>query len=140
MNAKAHAAVVLAVIAVLCGVAAAQAKPEQIAQQAAESWLVLTDAGRYAESWAQAAEPFKASVTTDQWVAALNTVRRPLGKAISRKLKSATYTKSLPNAPEGEYVVLQFETSFEQKQGTVETVVPMLEKDGKWRVSGYFIK
>lgn len=37
-------------------------------------------------------------------------------------------------------VVIQYDTDFEHKSGAVETVVPNLEKDGKWRVSGYFIK
>ena len=120
--------------------AAAQAKPEQLARQSAESWLGLTDAGKYDDSWAQAAETFKAAVTPDQWVGAMNSVRTPLGKLVARRLKSATYTKSLPGAPDGEYVVLEFDATFEHKQAAVETVTPMLEKDGKWRVSGYFIR
>ena len=40
----------------------------------------------------------------------------------------------------GEYVVIQFETSFENKKAAVETVTPMMDKDGIWRVSGYYIK
>ena len=47
---------------------------------------------------------------------------------------------SLPGAPDGEYVVLQFDTSFANKKEAVETVTPMLDKDGKWKVSGYYIK
>ena len=65
---------------------------------------------------------------------------RSPGKVVARQLKSATYATKLPNAPVGEYVVLQFETSFENASGMIETVTPMLEKDGKWKVSGYFIK
>ncbi len=42
--------------------------------------------------------------------------------------------------PDGEYVVVQLETSFANKKAAVETVTPMLEKDGRWRVSGYFIR
>jgi hypothetical protein len=57
-----------------------------------------------------------------------------------RALKNANYTKTLPGAPDGEYVVLQYETSFEHKQSAAETVTPTLDKDGKWPVSGYFIK
>jgi Protein of unknown function (DUF4019) len=59
---------------------------------------------------------------------------------LSRKLKSANSTKAPPGAPDGEYVVIQFDTSFETKRNSVETIVPMLDKDGKWRTSGYFIK
>jgi len=124
----------------LCLSASAQEKPERLAQQSAESWLAGIDSGNYAASWDQAAELFKVAVTKDQWKSMLTGTRNPLGKLVSRKPKSATYTKTLPGAPDGEYVVLQYDTSFEHKQSAVETVTPMLDKDGKWRVSGYFIK
>ena len=70
----------------------------------------------------------------------VGSVRKPLGELVSRKLKSATFAKSLPGAPDGEYVVLQFDASFENKKEAIETVTPVREKDGKWKVSGYFIK
>jgi hypothetical protein len=120
--------------------AAAQQKPEQLAQQSAESWLGLVDSGKYGASWEDAASSFKAHVTKEQWVIMAGPVRDPLGKVLSRKLKSANYTKTLPGAPDGEYVVIQFDTSFEHKQTAVETITPMVDKDGKWRVSGYYIK
>jgi hypothetical protein len=110
------------------------------AQRAATAWLALTDAGRYGESWRTAAAAFRAAVTKAQWEEALKTIRAPLGALKSRTLKSATFTRSLPNAPAGEYVIIQFDTQFENKAGAVETVTPMREKDGSWRASGYFIK
>ncbi len=67
-------------------------------------------------------------------------MRKPLGKVLSRKVINSTYTTSLPGAPDGQYVVIQFETSFENKRNAVETVTPMLEPDGQWRVSGYYIR
>ncbi len=66
-------------------------------------------------------------------------VREPLGKVITRTLKSAEHRTSLPGAPDGDYVVIRFETAFENKQAAIETVTPMLEKDGSWRVAGYYI-
>ena len=89
---------------------------------------------------ATAAQLFKAAVTKQQWEQSMVGVRRPLGKLISRKVKSKQYATSLPGAPDGEYVVIQFQTSFENKRAAIETVTPMLDKDGKWRVSGYYIK
>jgi len=132
----------LFVALLLCGSAAAQAgqTPEQLAQQSANAWLALVDFGKYSESWDESAQFFKAAVTKDQWLSALGTFRTPLGKVESRKLKSAAYTKTLPGAPDGEYVKIQYDTRFEHKQEAVETVVQILDKDGKWRVSGYFIK
>ncbi|HWN92533.1 MAG TPA: DUF4019 domain-containing protein, partial [Verrucomicrobiae bacterium] len=48
--------------------------------------------------------------------------------------------RTLPGAPDGEYVVIQYETAFENKASAVETITPMLDKDGSWRISGYYIK
>ncbi len=115
-------------------------KPEDLAQASAQSWLALTDSGKYAESWQEASTAFKTAVTQSKWVEQLTPVRTPLGKVLSRKLKSATYMKNPPGAPDGEYVVIQYDTSFENKNEAVETITPMLDKDGKWRVSGYFIR
>ena len=63
-----------------------------------------------------------------------------MGKVILRKLDSQKYMTSLPGAPDGEYVVIQYKTKFENKKSAVETITPMLDNDGKWRVSGYYIK
>ncbi len=123
-----------------CPTITAQQKPEQLAQQSAESWLALVDAGKYDESWEEAAQYFKGAVAKEDWRKTVQGVRDPLGKMRSRKLKSATYKTSLPGAPDGEYVVIQYDSSFEHKQAAVETVTPMLDKDGTWRVSGCFIK
>ncbi|MFY9531819.1 MAG: DUF4019 domain-containing protein [Candidatus Acidiferrales bacterium] len=117
-----------------------QQKPEELAQKSAQAWLALTDSGKYAESWDEASQLFKNAVTKEQWSSKIKAARAPFGKVQSRKLKGATYSKTLPGAPDGEYVVIQYETSFENKASAVETISPMLDKDGKWRVSGYFIK
>jgi hypothetical protein len=113
---------------------------EKRAIEASDMWLKLSDSGRYSESWETAAELFRNAISKEQWNQSLNAVRKPLGKVIKRSVKSKQYATSLPGAPDGEYVVIQYETSFEKKKSSIETVTPMLEKDGKWRVSGYYIK
>jgi hypothetical protein len=59
---------------------------------------------------------------------------------ISRQLDSKQYATSLPGLPDGQYVVLQYKTSFANKKSAIETVIPMLEKDKKWRIARYFVK
>ena len=119
--------------------AANTAANENAAVASARTWLGKIDAEKYAESWDDAAAPFKNAISRSQWSGSLEAVRKPLGKSKSRKLLSKKYTESLPGVPEGKYVVIQFETEFENKKA-VETMTPMLDKDGKWHVSGYFIK
>ena len=113
---------------------------EQAAVAAAKKWLTIVDQGKYESSWKEAAQYFKSAVTQDQWKQALQAVRKPLGVLTSRKVMSKTYMTSVPGAPDGEYVVIQFGTAFENKKSAIETVTPMLDKDGSWRVSGYYIK
>ena len=131
-------------MALACALVAAPVRaaetPEDLAQKAAESWLKLVDAGKYEESWTAAARLFKGAVTKEQWQQAASGVRKPLGKVISRKVKSRQMADKLPGAPDGKYVVIQYDTIFAAKAAAVETVTPMLDADGAWRVSGYFIK
>jgi hypothetical protein len=110
------------------------------AVSAAERWLAMVDEGRYSESWMEAASYFRSAVKQEQWEQSMRAYRKPLGKLVSRTVKSQAYKTALPGAPDGEYVVVQFETSFENKKQSIETVTPMLDRDGKWRVSGYYIK
>ena len=125
---------------VFASVARAADKPEDLAQAAAESWLKLTDAGNAGASWDQAAKLFKGAVTKEKWAEALAAVRPPLGKVVSRKVTSRSYSETLPGAPDGKYVTIQYETVFANKASAVETITPMLDPDGVWRVSGYLIR
>jgi hypothetical protein len=124
----------------LSSVSVGETVAEKAATEAANHWLTVVDAGNYAASWQSAAPAFKVAVSKDQWAQMLQANRAPLGKVISRSVKSATYTTSLPGAPDGKYVVIQYESSFEHKKSAIETVTPSLGDDGQWRASGYFIR
>ena len=132
--------VVMSAFLLAGSVMADDAAKENAAVSAAQHWLSMVDGAEYAHSWDEAADYFKGAVTREQWEQSLQGVRKPLGKVFSREVKSKTYATSLPGVPDGEYVVIQFETSFENKKYAVETVTPMMDTDGKWRVSGYYIK
>jgi hypothetical protein len=122
----------------------AQAAPADEKTDAAtvstKAWLDLVDADKYKESWQDAAPFFKERVPEQTWVDAITSVRGPFGNVLSRELIGARYTKSLPGAPDGEYVVIQFKTAFQNKAEAIETITPMLTPDGAWKVSGYFVK
>lgn len=113
---------------------------EDAAVASSQKWLALVDTGRYAESWDETAGYFKNALPKQKWLESMEAYRKPLGKRISRNLISKQYATTLPGAPDGEYVVIQYETSFENKKSAIETITPMLDKDGTWRVSGYYIR
>jgi hypothetical protein len=107
---------------------------------AAQSWLGEIDSGNYGNSWKQASSYFQGAVTEKNWTDALTGARRPLGKLLARKLAKTQSATSLPGAPDGNYLVMQFDTSFENKKSAVELVTFMREKSGDWKAAGYYIK
>lgn len=122
------------------GLSLAGPAEEKAAAKAAHAWLALIDSGKYTDSWTEAAQLFRGAVSKEQWAGQVKAARGPLGQVLKRTLVSGTYSRTLPGAPDGEYVVIQFETSFANRKNARETVTPMLDKDGTWRVSGYYIK
>ncbi len=110
------------------------------AVDSALSWLGSIDDEDYGKGWDGAAGMFKALVNKEQLEASLGSVRKPLGKLVSRKVKSKNYTTQVPGAPDGEYVIMEFDTSFENKKAAVETVVMTLDTNSQWRMSGYYIR
>jgi Protein of unknown function (DUF4019) len=140
----AAAAILLVFCGFLPGAASAattgHAAAKSGAIKAADTWLKIVDSGNYDESWKRASKLFKDHVSESDWTQKLGPARRGLGALVSRKVKSAKYLTSMPGAPDGEYVVIQYQTSFEHKKSAVETVTPMLDSYREWRVSGYYVK
>lgn len=130
----------VAIVALLGCNSKSNPQAETAAIDVAKAWLSLVDGEKYAESWDASAQYFKSAVKKEQWLQAMQSGRKPFGKNISRELKSKSYRTALPGAPDGEYVVIQFNASFENKKEALETITPMLDKDGQWRVSGYYMK
>ena len=114
--------------------------PLSRAEMAATRWLAVVDAGDYPLSWRTAANLLQSSVTQPQWESALQTSRLPLGSVKSRTLKAASYSRTVPFAPDGDYVLMEYETRFEFKPLATETLTTMKDRDNTWKVAGYFIK
>ena len=137
-----------AVVAVACVLAwspvwAQHEEAEKKAEEAARAWLVLVDAGKNAESYFATTTWFRYTVTRENWDARLLNGRKPLGNVKSRTVLMKNYTTDLPDSPKGEYVVIKFKTVFENMpkgmKEQIETIAPMRQKDGTWKVAGYGI-
>ena len=140
MKSRAGMILLLTVLGVLffAGSPSADEKAEKAALASSTKWLTIVDKGDYSKSWERTAVIFRGMITKAEWETKLNTFRKPLGKVSERNIRSKQYTKTLPDAPEGEYVVIQYETIFTNKQTVTETVTCVLDKDGKWKVAGYY--
>lgn len=134
----------LAALGVLVALQTARAQTDDKAAVlgATQTWLQGIDAGNYAQSWKDASSSFQKALTEQQWVQALQSVRKPLGKLVSRQVASALHQTEIPSPGgtiKGDFYITQFDTTFENLKYAVETVT--FEKDnGVWKASGYFIK
>lgn len=134
-----RASVLVLVLLVTPHAASAAEDKEAAATAAALAWLARVDRAEYAASWSEAASFFRSQISSADWVRAVTAARTPLGTVGERRLLSARHMTELPGAPDGDYVVLQFQTGFSNKARAIETVTPMLDGT-QWRVSGYYIK
>jgi len=139
MKEKGLLAIVVFCLAIL-GIAGCVYQSEDKADEEALTWMALLDDGEYGKSWDMASAYFKTVIARDKWEQSVTSGRKPLGRLLSRKMKARQATRALPGAPDGEYVVIKFESSFEGKAKAWETVTPMRDKDGLWRVGGYYLQ
>jgi tRNA A-37 threonylcarbamoyl transferase component Bud32 len=108
-----------------------KATPHPAVVSAVESWLALMDSGNYAQSWDAAAKFFQKAVSKEEWIERLGSARKPQGKVISRKLRTARCF--------GSRFTVKFDTAFAELRAAVETVTFSCERDGQWRAIGYLI-
>jgi hypothetical protein len=108
----------------------------------AREWLDFVDRGEYARSWEVVGTDFKAAMERERWLKGISTMRQPLGSVKDRKMAFGNYIhQGISVAPAGaRSVVHQFFTSFEHKPWVIEVLTTTRDKDGQWRVIGYFMK
>ena len=115
-----------------------QAAPADEASASGQKWLALLDEQRYEESWQQAAAMFRDEVKQDRWVEVLKASREPLGSLVSRATSRVDFTKTLRGAPDGDYAIIHFTTSFTNKDGVTERLT-LVKQDGRWQVAAYAV-
>jgi hypothetical protein len=123
----------------LASVSAAQDSTLKPATDAAAQWLALIDAGQYSQSWQQASPLFQQKVPLAKWQADLSRIRTRLGRLGSRQLKSADVKSETAGTAAGKYVVIQYRTQFAVAGPVIETVKPVLDVSGHWKVADYSI-
>jgi hypothetical protein len=105
------------------------------ADAAAQRWLAMVDAGEYSAAWQEAAPPFKARSTVEQWI---NTAAspRPPGAVSERRRAMQQYLTTF-GGTQGEYVNLAYTVSAAGGNSFGELITVMMAPDGQWRVYGY---
>jgi len=128
--------IILTVIAAALLTFAGPAEDEAAA--AGQKWLGLVDGQKYEESWQQAASMFRDQVKQEQWVVSLKRFRDPLGPVMSRTAARVDFAKTLRGAPDGDYAIIHFTTTFKNKSDVTERLT-LVKEDGKWQAAAYAI-
>jgi len=88
----------------------------------------------YAQCWEAAAPIFQRTNRKEEWVAQMEKVRRPLGKALSQKVRSMYLT------PDRTILEAVYETTFDSQLTAVESVTFALHPNGEYKVISYHIR
>ena len=115
------------------------ATDELAAERQALGFLGYLDNGRFADSYAYTGMLIRAQADRASYASQVEKARQGTGAILTRALMDASYQTSVPGAPDGQYVVLHYRTSFADRQEAVEMLMLALAK-GYWWVSGYYIK
>jgi hypothetical protein len=143
-----HRLVIVLGLLTLSLVAAPRSLPAQSNEQAVETakegareWLALFEDEKHEETWSEASSFFKSRIGKKQWVTRIKQTKKRwpvLDSLRSRSVVASRYTTSLPKAPDGEYVVVQYRATYADEE-FIETMT--MKKEGEaWRVAGYVTK
>jgi hypothetical protein len=108
--------------------------------EASRAWLALLDAGKFGAAWDGAAPYLKSVVTRQKWIAGLTAAREPFGKLKQRAPVKFARSHAMPEAPEGDYSIIEFDSEFANGKVASEQVIWMLGDNQDWHVSGYYIR
>jgi hypothetical protein len=129
---------VVTVMGIASALATAAAPADDEAATSGQKWLALLDDQKYEDSWKQAGSMFRGEVSEEQWVASLKRFRDPLGSLLTRVSARVDFAKTLRGAPDGEYAIIHFTTSFKNKSDVTERLT-LVKEDGRWQVAAYAI-
>jgi serine/threonine protein kinase len=108
--------------------------PERLqkALKAVSNWLNLRDQGRYVKAWNDSTF----IVTREDWIKGQETIYARRGNVVSRRLE----VEQLSPARNPERMLFRYKTYFEKGRWVYEFVYVIPKPNGKWIVTGYFIK
>lgn len=106
----------------------------------AKQYVDDVDKGEYALSWSKSDPIFQKTITQKEWKTYLGNVRHRFGKVISRKMKDQRTAWDPKGLPEGAYMVVIYDTSFQNQPNIEELLTLRKGPDNQWRVLTYEMK
>lgn len=105
--------------------------------EAAVEFLQLLDNGKTSETWSTVSPALKATTHEMVWTGSLKALRLGLGSFKERTPAGIGFTDQMPEAPAGNYAVIEFNSTF--AASSVTEKVLFRDDDKHWLVVGYFV-
>ncbi len=116
---------------------------EQV-EGSARTWLALIDNEKYADGWQQASPLLQKKTPQQEWVKTVAELRKSRGTPNARYIATANSAKSLSGFPDGDYVILQFYTTFSEKGLALEAITLVKSNDTTdsegWKIVEYSMR
>jgi hypothetical protein len=133
-------ALVTFVLAAGCGVKNTPVA-EKVAMEKAKYWLEVIDTDTLGGAYDIASPVLKRRYDREDWIHDLETARQPFGLVASRSVDETSNLRTeLEGYPPGEYIVVEFETIFQDHREGREIVVMRKGEDGEWRAANYHLE
>lgn len=129
----------LCLVVLAMPVGAAPYSTDPLSEEAV-SYLELLDQGRYVEAWHEMSPYFQAIDQQDQWQNRQQAIRSAYGALEFRELFLVEYRDRYILSPDGQYVIVQFKTSFQYRASTTETVVLDCSTSPECTIREYIIR
>jgi hypothetical protein len=110
------------------------------AENQARGFLKQLDDGQCDASWQATSALFQALNDQTRWTTRLQAIRTSYGPLLSRELKNVSYRTTFSFSPDGEYIITQFRSSYQNKAESIETVVLDCSSGPECSVREYVIR
>ncbi len=118
--------------------------PEMIKQQKdiddsdkyAQEWLAIVDKGDFSTAFDMSTKALQLTIPKNEWVMLMQTMKGSLGAVTERKIIDIRTAKDPKGAPEGDYMIFIFETTFASGKKATE-LMSLQEYNGVWRIYSY---
>lgn len=105
----------------------------------AEAFVAVIDKGDYLSAYASGLPFIRFQARQDEWIADQEMAVEFLGKVIDRQLMTVRSRDSYPGLPDGNYLVVSYESRTEHKVKAIEVLLLSQQNQG-WQVCRYSVR
>jgi hypothetical protein len=106
----------------------------------ARGYLEFLDQNNFEEAWEEMSDLFRSLNNKTHWQNQQQVIRSIYGPLSFRQLLRFSYRQSYSLSPDGEYVIVQYKSGYQNRTDTVETVVFDCRNDPECSIREYIIK